>query len=114
MSDVVIVSLVGAAVIELAPETALSVMLDAPVGFEIVAVGYPGPRGTDGAAAGAYIHTQSAPSATWTMNHNLGYRPSCTLLTTGGVEFEGTVTHTSVNQAVASFEAAVSGTARFI
>lgn len=76
----------------------------------VVGLGARGPAGTSG--AGGYTHTQSAASATWTINHNLGRKPAVTLLTTGGVEFEGQVTHTSDNQAVVSLAAAIAGTAR--
>jgi hypothetical protein len=69
-----------------------------------------------GAASGlvAYLHTQGSSSATWTINHNLGYNPSIQLRTTGGVVFEGQITHTSINQAVVSLASAVAGTARCI
>lgn len=69
-----------------------------------------------GAAGGlvAYTHTQGSASATWTINHNLGYNPLVTLLSAGGLEFEGTVTHTSVNQTVCSFNSAVAGSARLL
>lgn len=114
MTEVVIVPAQGTATIELAPAAALAVGISVPVAVEVQAIGYPGPAGRDGAAAGAYVHVQSSPSATWTMNHNLGYNPSVTLLSVGGVEFEGTVTHTSVNQTVAVFNIPVAGSARFI
>lgn len=67
------------------------------------------PAGVPGAS---YIHTQSSASATWTINHNLGFRPSIELFTAGGVEFMGDIVHTSLNQAVVSLASAQTGTAR--
>ena len=74
-----------------------------------------GPTGPSGAPGGSsYLHTQSSASATWTINHNLGYNPIVALFTAGNVEFQGTITHTSVNQTVVSLVSAVTGTARLI
>ncbi len=63
-------------------------------------------------ALDGFTHTQGSPSATWTINHNLGRKPIVTLLTTGGVAFEGQITHVSVNQCVVNLAAATAGTAR--
>jgi hypothetical protein len=60
----------------------------------------------------AHTHTQAVASTTWTINHNLGYYPTISLQTVGGVEFEAEITHTSVNQAVVSLVTATAGTAR--
>lgn len=59
-----------------------------------------------------YTHTQASPASTWTINHNLGRRPLVSLFTTGGVEFEADVVHTSPNQCIASLAGAHAGTAR--
>lgn len=60
----------------------------------------------------SYVHTQSSPSATWTVNHNLGYYPSVQIRSTGGVVIGGRVVHTSVNQSVITFNTPLAGTAR--
>lgn len=73
-----------------------------------------GPQGPAGANAAAYVHQQLAASASWTINHNLGYKPSVELLNTGSQEIEGDVVHTSVNQTVVTFSGAVAGQARLI
>jgi hypothetical protein len=70
-------------------------------------------RGRDGVGQ-AYGHNQASPSASWIINHNLGYRPSVTLYSTGGAEIEGEVVHTSNNQARVYFDTAVAGSARLI
>lgn len=83
----------------------------APVTVEVVTAG---PQGAKGADASAYVHQQPGASATWTINHNLGYRPSVELLNTGSQEIEGDVVHTSVNQTVVTFTSAVAGQARLV
>jgi len=59
-----------------------------------------------------FIYTQSAPSTTWTINHNLGFRPAVELLNAGGQEIEGDIAHTSVNQVVVTLNPATAGQAR--
>jgi len=62
----------------------------------------------------AYVHTQASPSASWTINHNLGRWPVVTLLTTGGVKFTAQITHTTTNQVVVSLSTAIAGSARCV
>lgn len=71
-----------------------------------------GPQGPAGAPA--FIYTQSSPSTTWTINHNLGYIPSVELFDTGSQEIEATVTHPSNSQAVILLTTASAGFARLI
>lgn len=52
---------------------------------------------------------QSAPSAVWTVNHNLGYNPQVQVYGSGGIEVSATVTHTSTNQFVVNFVSAFAG-----
>lgn len=68
--------------------------------------------GGGGGSAGGYDHVQNSAATTWTINHNLGYRPAVSLLSVGGVEMEATVTHISANQVQATFASAVAGRAR--
>lgn len=74
-------------------------------------VGIQGLPGRDGIGT-AYIHTQSSPSNQWVINHNLGYRPTVSLITTGGQEFEAEVLHISLNQAIVYLASALAGEAR--
>lgn len=73
-----------------------------------------GEKGDSGSGSGsvAYVFTQNSPSATWTINHNLGYKPSVELLTVGGVEFDASVMHTSINQTIIDIAMPIAGSAR--
>lgn len=55
---------------------------------------------------------QALPAATWTINHNLGYKPSVELFNTASQEIDADVIHTSSNQTVVSFTTAIAGFAR--
>lgn len=78
-----------------------------------VTTGLTGASGTTGGGAGApsYLHQQATPSTNWTVNHNLGFRPSVTPLSVGGVVMLANVIHTSANQAVITFDQPTSGQA---
>lgn len=72
-----------------------------------------GPQGPAGIGSGsAYLHNQGVAALTWTINHNLGFRPSVELLTVGGVEFEADISHPTVNQTVITCLTARAGSAR--
>lgn len=75
--------------------------------------GLPGERGEQGEPGSAfYLHTQSVAANIWTINHNLGFRPSVRILNSGGGEIEGDVLHTTINQTIIYFTTAIIGTAR--
>ncbi len=78
---------------------------------ELLIAGTPGPA-QSGAAGAVYVHNQSAPAATWTINHNLGFRPSIELWDSGGAEFNADILHISANQAQVFLNVALAGTAR--
>lgn len=83
-------------------------------GIHVLELIHPGPQGPAGLGGAAYVHTQSAPATTWTINHNLGFRPSVELLDTGSQEIDGEVSHPSVNQTVVTLNPATAGLARLI
>lgn len=60
----------------------------------------------------SFSYTQSTPASVWTINHNLGFKPSVELFDTGSQEIDGEVIHTSVNQAVVTFTKAIAGFSR--
>ena len=59
-----------------------------------------------------YDHTQSSAASTWTIAHNLGYRPSVSAFSVGGVEMIASVTHLSINTLQLDFNLPVAGSAR--
>lgn len=87
-------------------------IVERPNRLVVARAGVPGPPGAAGPPGGAgYTHAQAMAAATWTVNHNLGRRPSIVVLTTGGVEVDAAVTHTSAMQAVIAFNAPQAGSA---
>lgn len=60
----------------------------------------------------AFVFTQSTPASTWTIAHNLGFRPSVELISSAGQEIDADVTHTSANVCVVTFNQPVAGLAR--
>lgn len=58
-----------------------------------------------------YTHTQGSVSSTWTINHNLGFRPSITVIDSGGSQAIGDRTDPTVNQTILTFSPGFSGTA---
>lgn len=62
-------------------------------------------------AAVSYRHTQIAPQTTWTITHNLHFRPNVTVFDSSGEMVEGSIAHTNANALTIQFSAAISGTA---
>jgi len=54
----------------------------------------------------------AAPSTTWTMNHNLGYRPSVQLVDAAFNVFGANIAHPSVNTTIVTMTVATAGSAR--
>jgi len=65
----------------------------------------------DFAGKQAYVHTQSTPSATWVINHNLGRNPSVTVVDSSEKVVFGDITYVTDNQLTVSFSAAFGGKA---
>ena len=83
----------------------------------IVEITAPGPQGPAGAFTPsdiAYTHTQASASATWTINHNLGFNPTAVVLDSAGTNCEGSFSYPTVNQMVITFNSAFTGTAYII
>lgn len=81
---------------------------------EITAPGPQGPAGTFSPGDVAYTHTQSVSSAVWTINHNLGFKPTAVVLDSAGTNCEGSFSYPSNNQMVITFNSAFTGTAYII
>lgn len=58
-----------------------------------------------------YVHDQQAASATWTVVHNMGKKPSVSIVDTADDEVIGQVTYNSNNQLTIAFSAPTSGKA---
>ena len=71
-----------------------------------------GEKGDAGANGAGFDYTQSAASDTWTIAHNLGYRPSVSTFTPGGLEMTGSVQHLSAAVVRITFSQPVAGSAR--
>jgi hypothetical protein len=66
-----------------------------------------------GGGSSAFVHTQASASSLWTVPHNLGYRPSVSVTTVGGVEVLGSeVLHLSDNTLTLTFDDSFAGYAR--
>ena len=65
-----------------------------------------------GSSGVACTHSQVSATTLWTINHNLGFRPSVSILDAGGNEIEADVVHTGTNQLVIHFAVPVAGVAR--
>ena len=82
-----------------------------------VTITAPGPQGPAGAFTPsdiAYTHTQAVSSATWTINHNLGFNPLAIVLDSSGTQCEGSVTYPSTNQMIITFTGAFTGVAYIV
>ena len=86
------------------------------------AAGPQGPQGATGATGAAgpqgptsgpvsYLHTQYSPSDTWTINHNLGYRPNVTISDSAYTIIEGDIEYPNSNTIILKFSASFAGTA---
>ena len=93
------------------PEAALRVVVQT-ARLELRSEGVQGATGPAGPASAFYEHTQASSSASWTIAHNLGFRPTVTVLTTGGLEVLADVQHLSVNTLTVTLLAPMAGTAR--
>jgi hypothetical protein len=94
-------------------ENGSSTVVTVPVTSTVTAVTV-GPQGPKGDSGAAFEYLQAAPATVWTINHNLGYRPSVELLDAGSQEIDGEVAHPSVNQTVVTLNPASAGLARLI
>jgi hypothetical protein len=82
-----------------------------------VTITTPGPQGAPGVFVigdVAYTHTQSVASATWTINHNLGFNPVAVVLDSGGTQCEGAISYPTTNQMVIVFTGAFTGIAYIV
>ena len=67
--------------------------------------------GGGGSGNNSYVHTQSAASDNWVINHNLGYNPNVTVLDSAGTQVIGEIEYNTINKLTLKFSTAFSGTA---
>jgi len=70
-----------------------------------------GAPGAPGASGGFFTFTQASPASTWTIAHNLGYRPNVSVVDSAGSQVEGEAVWTSTNSLTITFSGAFSGVA---
>lgn len=73
---------------------------------------YDGTKWVDASGYSAFIHTQSVAATTWTINHNLGFKPSVELFDSSSQEIDASIVHTSNNQIIVTLTVAITGFAR--
>lgn len=56
-----------------------------------------------------FVHTQATPETSWTINHNLGGKPSVTVVDSADTYVIGEVTYNSTSQVTVSFTTPFSG-----
>jgi len=59
----------------------------------------------------SYVHTQGTVSATWMVEHNLGWFPNVTVIDSAGSTVEGDIAHLGNDSLTISFSGAFTGTA---
>lgn len=102
-----------------APPLAFTTAAGQPSSAAPVVVGPPGPPGPQGPEGGLavgsgdlhYEHTQSVPSSTWDITHNLHKRPAVLVEDSAGDEVEGEIDFVTTDRLVITFSAAFSGRA---
>lgn len=60
-------------------------------------------------ASWSYTHEQQSNQYVWTINHNLGYKPSVDIIDNGGNSIEGDISYTDTNSLTITFTSLVSG-----
>lgn len=118
--------MIGHSILRTAPRASVLVVVDGrtavsrPSRTLIVQApaGLPGPQGPPGppgppspSVGGTYEHQQMVAAATWSITHNLGFRPQVSTFDTSADEIEGEVTHIDVNSLTVDFNTNVSGVA---
>ena len=75
----------------------------------VVELTTPGPQGPAGAG---FVFTQSSSASSWTINHNLGFKPSVDVYDSGSQQIQAEVSHASINQTIILLTASTAGFAR--
>jgi len=89
-------------------------MLEILVPEKKIIVTFKGGQTLPGSSQSRFEFTQSVASASWTVNHNLGYKPFVTILNAGSQEVIAEVNHTNNNQFVVLLNSPMSGLALYM
>lgn len=73
------------------------------------ATGPQGPTGPAGPSGTYFLFEQQTDSASWVVNHNLGYRPAVTVQDYGKITIEGDINYINANSLNITFSQAISG-----
>ena len=79
-------------------------------GVQVVTVGIQGPVGPAGQVQ-TYVHTQSVPSATWVIQHNLHRYPSVSIVDSSGNVVIPNVSYDTDSSCTVTFSSGFSGVA---
>ena len=82
---------------------------------DVLVLPFTGPQGPTGPAGGdPYIHTQSSPSASWIIIHNLGRIAHTVVLNSSNEELLADIVHSSINQLTVTFASPQTGAAYLV
>lgn len=110
LSNSVIVQTMPSGLVIVEPVDINVEVIDQDVEVVIMAPGPQGPPGPPGGDSFYYLHTQTVPSTTWTINHALGAEPNVTAI----IGDERVVCHASypdLNTVIITFNTPTSGRA---
>lgn len=79
--------------------------------LELGITGPQGPMGEIQPETLGYVHIQSVPSTTWTINHNMIFVPNITVVDSSGTVIEGSYDYPNSTTVVLSFSSPFSGKA---
>ena len=73
-----------------------------------------GPAGTFNVGSVSFTYYQTPASSTWTIDHNLGFKPVAVVIDSAGTNCEGSISYPNNNTMVITFNSAFEGTAYLV
>ena len=64
--------------------------------------------------APGYNHSQGSSASTWTINHNLGYKPTVQVFNAGSIQVLAEIENPTINQTIVRISPAQTGFARLV
>ncbi len=93
------------------PVTIVEVDEDAVTVVTVGIQGPPGPRGLPGSVGVTFTFTQGVPSSSWVIVHNMGRKPSVTIVDSSDRVVYGNVAYADLDNLTLTFSAPFSGSA---